>query len=228
MLKKVFAGILVSLYVVLGVSAFATPAMAAGTPCANAEWLGIPAWYNGLSCDSTNNSVLSPDDTGDENMTETKKFVWTIIANIGSMILGVAAYVAIGMITYGGIRYMLGGNDPGKVAKAKKTITNAVIGLVICAVARTIITTIREIFINAASKATSVWGLMQELLNPLFLWAGILGVIVIVISGFEYALAAGDPGKVASAKRRIMGVAIGLAIIFSAAAFVNLVLGEVQ
>ncbi len=226
MFKKVFVGILVSLYAVLGVSVFATPAVAAGTPCANAEWLGIPAWYNGLECDG--DSVKSPDDTNDENMTATKKFVWTIIANIGSMILGVAAYVAIGMITYGGIRYMLGGNDPGKVAKAKKTITNAVIGLVICAVARTIITTIREIFINAASKATSVWGLMQELLNPLFLWAGILGVIVIVISGFEYALAAGDPGKVASAKRRIMGVAIGLVIVFSAAAFVNLVLGEVQ
>ena len=196
MFKKVFVGILVSLYAVLGVSVFATPAVAAGTPCANAEWLGIPAWYNGLECDG--DSVKSPDDTNDENMTATKKFVWTIIANIGSMILGVAAYVAIGMITYGGIRYMLGGNDPGKVAKAKKTIT------------------------------TSVWGLMQELLNPLFLWAGILGVIVIVISGFEYALAAGDPGKVASAKRRIMGVAIGLVIVFSAAAFVNLVLGEVQ
>lgn len=224
MFKKVFAGILVSLYAVLGVSLFATPAVAA--PCDKAEWLGIPAWYNGLECDG--NSVKSPDDTNDENMTATKKFVWTIIANIGSMILGVAAYVAIGMITYGGIRYMLGGNDPGKVAKAKKTITNAVIGLIICAVARTIITTIRDIFINAASKATSVWGLLQELLNPLFLWAGILGVIIIVISGFEYAMAAGDPGRIASAKKRIMGVAIGLVIIFSAAAFVNLVLKEVQ
>ena len=225
MLKKVIAGVLVSLYAVLGVSLFAMPAVA-GTPCDNASWLGIPAWYNGLECDG--DSIVSPDDTGNSDLKNTKKFVWTIVANVGSMILGVAAYVAIGMITYGGIRYMLGGNDPGKVAKAKKTITNAIIGLIICAVARTIITAIRDILINAASKAHTVWELMQELLNPLFLWAGILGVIVIVISGFEYALAAGDPGKITSAKKRIIGVAIGLVIIFSAAALVNLVLGEVQ
>ena len=47
------------------------------------------------------------------------------------MALQLAGYISAGFIIRGGFKYMTSIGDPGELAKAKKIITDAIIGLVI-------------------------------------------------------------------------------------------------
>ncbi|RMH01564.1 MAG: hypothetical protein D6706_01675, partial [Chloroflexi bacterium] len=55
----------------------------------------------------------------------------SLIANIIRAVLGFAGVVLVVMILYGGFLWMTAGGNDDRVKKAKRTITNAVIGLVI-------------------------------------------------------------------------------------------------
>ena len=131
-MKKTFKNLLVA---GLFIFAIASPVMAVATPqtasaaVTNCEGrvLGIPPWYRGL----TNNNpptcdLKSPDDVGGIG-----NFIWRIVLNGIEMAIVIVAYIAIFFIMYGGFLFMTGGSSPGQVEKSRKTITNAVIGLVI-------------------------------------------------------------------------------------------------
>ena len=87
--------------------------------------LTFPAWYRGIlnsDCD-----IMAPTDakgglTG---------FVWTIILNVTEMLIQLVAYTSIAFIIVGGFKFMTSTGTPDGMAKARKTVTNAVIGLLI-------------------------------------------------------------------------------------------------
>ena len=86
--------------------------------------LTFPAWYKGLldgNCDIENPSSAGGLST----------FIWTIALNIIEDGLQLVGYIATGFIIRGGFKYMTSIGDPGEVAKAKKMITDAIIGLII-------------------------------------------------------------------------------------------------
>lgn len=58
------------------------------------------------------------------------------VVNILSLVVGIAAVL---MIISGGLKYITSGGDAGKVGNAKSTITYAVIGLVVAALAQFIV-----------------------------------------------------------------------------------------
>lgn len=49
--------------------------------------------------------------------------------------IGLAALAAVGMLIYAGYMYISAGGDEGKVEKATKTLTFAIVGLVVCFIA---------------------------------------------------------------------------------------------
>lgn len=59
--------------------------------------------------------------------------------------------------------------------------------------------------------------------EKLFLWAGIVAVVMTVIAGFMYIAAAGNPDKVRQAKNMILFTLVGLFIVMMSFAIVNLV-----
>src|SRR5687768_9395545 len=97
------------------------PAMAA---CSE-RLLTFPAWYRNLlnsDCD-----IKSPTDakgglTG---------FVWTIILNVTEMLIQLVAYISVGFIIAGGFKYMTSAGSSDGMVKARKTVTNAIVGLLI-------------------------------------------------------------------------------------------------
>lgn len=103
-------------------------------------FLGFPAWYNGLaekngdSCD-----IKSPSDFGENGLS---KFIWTIVFNVVEMILRAAGYASVAFIIYGGYRYITSAGSADGMAGAKKTIMNAVIGLILSIAAVAIVATI--------------------------------------------------------------------------------------
>ncbi|MGV9002139.1 MAG: hypothetical protein ACOH18_04290 [Candidatus Saccharimonadaceae bacterium] len=119
------------------VFAFASPVMAATVPQASVSAasatcenrvLGIPPWYRGLT--KTNSppcDLKSPDELGGIG-----NYIWHIALNVIEMAIVAMTYLTVFFILYGGFLFITGGNNPSQVERARKTILNAIIGLVIC------------------------------------------------------------------------------------------------
>ncbi len=205
------------LLAILFCSLFSISVMSADTYAyCDGKVLGLPRWCSGLS--------ESPKFDTEEAL---ESYIWTIVINIAGIILGVVGYIAVVFVMWGGFQYLFSSGDPGKAAKGKKTITNALIGSVLCLVASTLVGALNGIF-GAMGKAGSTSDFFAEIFNRAFIWGGILCVLMMVIGGISYAMSAGNPGKITKAKNTIMYSAIGLIIIILAAAIVNFVLKAVS
>lgn len=69
-----------------------------------------------------------------------------IITNALNALLGIAGTIAVAMIVYGGIKIMISGGEQTKYDEAKKTITYAIIGLIIVIMAGAFINFILDVF----------------------------------------------------------------------------------
>ncbi len=103
--------------------------------CTNAKsFLGFPVWYRGLNVSQADCSLVSPDalntDTNGGN-NGLSNFIWRVVLNIMDIVLRAVGYVAVGFILYGGFTMIVSNGSPDATARGRKTILNAVIGLVI-------------------------------------------------------------------------------------------------
>ena len=111
-----------------------------GSQCSGGTTI-FPHWYDGL-CE--NGTIKSPNEVGngttapggsEQSTTGTRgrlgTYVTIIAMNIVRMLLYVVGYVSLGFIIWGGIKYIISQGDSGGITSAKKTILNAVIGLVL-------------------------------------------------------------------------------------------------
>lgn len=94
--------------------------------------LTFPAWYRGLQIPD---QPPSPEACNVKSPTTLKggiyELIWTIALNIVEFMLQLVGYVSVGFIIVGGFKYMTSSGSPDGMSKSKKTIMNAVIGLVI-------------------------------------------------------------------------------------------------
>lgn len=67
-----------------------------------------------------------------------------LLNNIIDAMLQIVGVIAVAMIVYGGVQYMISGGEEKKLESAKKTITYAVVGLVVVILAGAIINFILE------------------------------------------------------------------------------------
>ena len=112
----------VSMFAIAASPLSTPPVFAANCPDAKDFLPGIKPWYSGM-CDSNGKPALDRDNIGDS--------IWLIVLNIISAALAAAGYIAIGFVMWGGTKYILSQGDSGKIAAAKTTIQNALIGLLI-------------------------------------------------------------------------------------------------
>ncbi|MDQ7815135.1 MAG: Ig-like domain-containing protein [Patescibacteria group bacterium] len=101
-------------------------------------------------------------DTGLQEVGQTVKLASTdprtIAANIINIALGLVGIVLVGLILYGGFLYMTSGGESAKVDKAKKVITNAIIGLIIVLSAWAITRYVIEKLLQATQEGGGVGG----------------------------------------------------------------------
>ncbi|MGH7218300.1 MAG: hypothetical protein ACREGE_02570 [Candidatus Microsaccharimonas sp.] len=125
---KAFKNFIVAGLFIFGLAAPVTALISPQTVSAGAACegriLGVPPWYRGLTDDDCN--IASP-----SNSDGIESFIWKIVLNIIEMAIIIVAYIAVFFILYGGFLYLTGGGNSSQLEKAKKSITNAVIGLVI-------------------------------------------------------------------------------------------------
>ena len=120
------------------------------TPCKGTSPLpGMRSWYEGIPCDG-DSPVLNQAGDEEEAAKNINSIVWTIAGNIIATIAALIGYVSIGFIIWGGFTYIISRGDPGNLAKGKKTVVRALIGLVICILANSIISIIIDVLSTAA------------------------------------------------------------------------------
>lgn len=170
-----------------------------------------------------------------EDQESLKSGIWTIVANVLTDITVAAAYLVLGYVIYGGYLYMSSSGDPGKVSSAKKTLTQAFIGLAIVMSASVILNSIR-IALGADSfnencatgecvdPGTMITSLIQWVIGV----AGAVALIFIVVGAFGYITSSGDPSKVQKAKQTILYAAIGLVIVALAEIITAFVSGTIR
>lgn len=100
----------------------------------------FPAWYDGMLCADGN--IMSPGDSSLGNDTGHRfgKWIAIIAMNLVRMLLYVVGYASLIFIIYGGFKYMTQGDNANGTAAARKTIQNAIIGLVISILSVSIVT----------------------------------------------------------------------------------------
>ncbi len=203
----------------LAIAALPTQSVSAADYTCETHFMGLKAWYDGLV--DSDCKVQTPD-TGNED--EVKRFAWTVALNIVSMVLGILGYLAILFVMWGGIQYMLGQGDPTKVAKGKRTIFNSVIGLIIVMSASIISGVIADIVSGAKAHGDKFF---IEIFNKVFLWSGVIAVIMVVYGGIQYVTSTGNPQGIAKAKTTILYSIIGLLVVLFATAIVNTVVSGI-
>jgi len=113
--------------------------------------LTISPWFKGLSkfegpkLDKC--GIAGPGDTPDgaKNKLTLNAFIWRIALNVIEIGLQIVGYIAFFFIVYGGFQFLTGGSNPAQIEKARKTILNAVIGLIIATSSIAIINLIFEL-----------------------------------------------------------------------------------
>lgn len=132
-MKKLIAYLQAGLFALL----IASPVLAVTSPvtspvsAADCERriLGIPPWYRGLT--SGDDCAITGPNSFEQDGQNLTNFISKIALNIIEIVLVLTAYISGGYILYGGFRFLTGGAMPEQVAKARKTILQAVIGLAI-------------------------------------------------------------------------------------------------
>jgi len=105
-----------------------THAVASSAECSD-RFLTFPAWYRGLTDSSC--SLKSPSDLPGNDDTKLQRYILRIVLNVIEIGLQLVAYISVGFIIYGGFKYLTTASDSNKIAGGRKTIQNALIGLVI-------------------------------------------------------------------------------------------------
>ncbi len=113
-------------------------AYAAGKDCKESGYFGIPAWYRNVVDSNCNIKVGQGDNAAGV-------FIGKVVMNLIQGGLVIVSYVAIGFIIKAGFMYMTSIGSPDVMQNAKKTLTNALIGLVIAALSAAIVNAIAGI-----------------------------------------------------------------------------------
>ena len=232
-MKKILNIIYISIFTLLVAAPIATAtlaptAAAASQPGCETKILGIPPWYRGLTTAPPDCTILSPTDPSIGGI---QNFIWRIVLNGIQMALVISAYIAIFFILYGGFLYITGGGNAAQIEKGRKSIFNAVIGLVIAMGSIAITNFIFTIIGNASTTPNGIPTLTGEQLlrnglNITYFAAGTVAVIVIIIAGINYVTSTGDAGKVTKAKNMLTYAVVGLIIVLVAFAITNFVIGR--
>lgn len=212
-----------------------TPVVAADedktNSCGNPGFLGLRPWYYGLCEGGEGTSIDEP-----ENEEEMKPFVWKIILNVLLDLLVIVGYASMIFIIYGGYQFMASHGDPAKTASGKKTLTSAIVGVVISLSASVLVNTAMVILsINTTGGSVNDLpgqNFAQNQIQNAFTWAytvaGLVAVIYIIYGGIKYLTSQGDPAKARSASQTILYAVVGLVVVLMAAAITALVTSSIK
>lgn len=199
------------------------------------SFLGFRPWYHGLAEGSDCKLVSICEKEGGCNSAGKEVslsfFVWTAVLNVMFDISLAVGYIAVAMVIYSGYLYMMSQGDPGKMARGKKALSSAIIGLVISMGATVIVNTVKVVLHINDGDGWNQGDYTAEFLKDAFNWAylaaGIVAVGFIVKNGIDYMTSTGDPGKTQKATRGVIVSVVGLVIVVLASVITSFVVSSI-
>ncbi len=207
------------------------------------NFLGLVPWYDGLLGKNGEIMTVKQDCTGVHGDCATLTFfIWTIVFNVLNDLSVIAAYLVIGFIIWGGYQYMLSRGSVDKAMNGKKTITTAVIGLIIVMCANVIFNVIKFVMLSqkVSTAGITVGDVSVNLptisANSVILnaiqWVigigGLIALIFVVYGAVVYVTSRGEPDKIQTAKRAILYAMIGLVIVALAQTITSFVASNIR
>jgi len=104
--------------------AVATPQVVTAADKCTDSFVGMPAWYRGLT--DANCDIESP-----KNSKQLTSFIWHVALNVLEVFLIILGYLTGFYLLYGGFLFISSQGNPEKAAKARLTMSYALLGLVI-------------------------------------------------------------------------------------------------
>lgn len=153
-----------------------------------------------------------------------------LLTRILGFLQAIIVILSLIMIVIGSLIYMTAAGDEGKIKSGKMVITASLVGLALALAAPSFLKEIGTILgwgaVNpgAAQGATSFLTILQNVLNFLLSVIGIIGIIMLVIGGLMYILAAGDESRMESGKKIVTYSLIGIAVALGALVLVTQVI----
>lgn len=136
--KSILASFVLVSFLLVGLIGVASTSFAAETDssapaasCGNKEgFLGFPTWYKYLDVEQDENGchIVTKSPTTDSIDTS---IIIKIMLAVVDILLYISGIVAVIFVAYGGFLFVASQGDPGKLVSARKTILNAVVGLII-------------------------------------------------------------------------------------------------
>lgn len=121
-MRLAIAKFLILFSMVVGVVGL-VPTQPASAACQN-QFLTFPTWHKGLTTGDC--SIKDPD-----SVNGLSNFIWIIVLNVLNIMIQAVAYISAGFIIFGGFQYLISSGSSDRITSARKTIQNAVIGLII-------------------------------------------------------------------------------------------------
>jgi hypothetical protein len=119
----IFAALLMSFLVSFSGSVEAAPCRS----LARNQILGINSWNKYLQCDPARDNAITdfafPED------------IWLVVIALVEILMRAAVYIAVGLVIYGGIVFIISQGSPDRIQQAKSTIEQALVGVVIAVLA---------------------------------------------------------------------------------------------
>lgn len=142
-LLVIFCFIIMTLFTVTAPLAVAHAAE--GTCGKNRTLFGLPTWYKYLQFDTTNKNcdiefsgkVVNADGTVSSKFSF--KDFYLILFAVLEILLRLAGVIAVVFVTVGGFKYVVARGNPDNLVAARRTIINALIGVVIAILASEIV-----------------------------------------------------------------------------------------
>lgn len=199
--------------------------------CSKPTFLGLVPWYQYLNVvkDYTGRCSVTNFDVG--VLGGHSPFLLIALAVLDDLIR-VAGLVAVGYVIWGGIQYVTSQGSPDGTKKAQQTVLNALIGVAISIMAASLVAFVGNKLAAAGSASISPSGLPTAQANPktlssildlVFAIVASISVLIIVIGGFRYIVAHGDPNGTVQARNTVLYAVVGLLITMAAFAIVTFV-----
>lgn len=111
------------------------------------SFLGLPAWFQYLDVQDVTDEngvvneceIVGPLKNDGSGELDTAAVAYRVSLAVVEILLRIAGLVAVVFVIYGGFRYITSQGDPESTKNARRTIVNALIGLVIAVIASVLV-----------------------------------------------------------------------------------------